>query len=339
MASPSNPPSPFEQLMPIIFGKWMSLAVCALAKLDVPDHVDETPRSAEEIAQKIGARPDYLYRLMRATAALGVLAETPDHKFVQTPMSAILRSGAEPCLKHVAMFNADEWHMRGWGLLDHTVKTGERPLEKIWGMPIFEYLSKNPEAGANFHGGMTDMSTAQAPAVVHAYDFAGIKSLVDVGGGHGLLLATILHAHPEMTGVLFDQQFVIDGAAGGPTEAVKDRVKLVSGDMFESVPAGADAYIMKFIIHDWMDDACAKILKSCRAGVNPGGKLLVVDMVVPKPGEFHFSKVVDLEMMLFPSGKERTEEEFRDLFAQSGWKLTRVIPTFTPLSIVEGVPA
>jgi hypothetical protein len=187
---------------------------------------------------------------------------------------------------------------------------------------------------------MTDLSMAQGPAVVQAYDFAGIRSLVDVGGGHGLLLATILAAPPEMQGVLYDQAPVIAGAAGGPTEPMKDRVTMTAGDMFASVPSGADAYIMKFILHDWMDEPCAQILKACRAGVNPGGKLLVVDAVLPGPNEFHMGKIVDLEMMLFPSGKERTEAEFRHLFAISGWKLTRVIPTVTThLSIIEGVPA
>jgi hypothetical protein len=321
-------------------GGWISSAVCALARLGVPDHIDDKPRSAEEIAPLVGAKPDLLYRLMRATSAVGVLAETPDHKFVQTPVSQTLRSDAVPCMRDVALFNSDEWHMRGWEKLDELVKTGVRPLQQRYDSEhLFKYFEDHPVEGANFNRGMTNLSSSEAPLVAGIYDFSGIGTLTDVGGGHGLLLATILQKYPAMKGMLAEIPSVIEGAAGGPTEPVKDRVKFVPGNMFESVPAGSDAYIMKYIIHDWPDDLCLKILKSCRAGVNPGGKLLVVDQVVPGPGEFHMGKIVDLEMALFPGGKERTEAEFRDLFAAAGWKLSRIIPTPLHISIVEGVPA
>jgi len=334
-----NTAPPFAQTLQLLFGSWISSAVATLARLGVPDFIDETPRSAEEIAPKVGAQPDLLYRLMRATSSVGVLSETADRRFVQTATSASLRTDAVPCLRNVATFVSDEWHVRGWGLLDETVRTGQRPTEKLYGMPLFEYLVKHPAEGAAFHGGMTDLSMVDGPAVAAAYDFSGIGSIADIGGGHGLLLATILQHNPGMKGILYDQPSVIAGAAGGPTEPVKDRVTLTAGDMFASVPQGCDAYTMKYIIHDWMDEPCLKILKGCRAGVNPGGKLLVVDMVVPGPNEFHMGKIADLEMMLFPSGKERTEAEFRELFAAAGWKLTRVIPTASHVSIVEGVPA
>lgn len=333
-------PPPFAQTLQLILGGWISSAVCALARLGVPDHVSDTPKSAEEIAPLVGAKPDLLYRLMRATSSVGVLLETPDRRFVHTPMSETLRSDAVPCMRDVALFNSDEWHMRGWEQLEQLVKTGVRPLLWLYDREhLFKYFEDHPVEGANFHRGMTNMSSAEAPMIAEIYDFSGIGTLTDVGGGHGLLLATILQRNPKMKGVLCDAPLVIEGAAGGPTEAVKNRVKLVGIDMFESVPAGSDAYIMKYIIHDWPDDLCLKILKSCRAGVNAGGKLLVVDQVVPAPGEFHMSKIVDLEMALFPGGKERTEEEFRDLLAAGGWKLSRIIPTPTHLSIIEGVPA
>ncbi|MEO5923095.1 MAG: methyltransferase [Bryobacteraceae bacterium] len=334
-----NAPPPFAQTLQLVLGGWISSAVCTLARLGVPDHMDNTPRSAAEIAPKVGAKPDLLYRLMRATSAVGVLSETDDQRFVQTPTSAALRSDAVPCVRNVALFNGDEWHVRGWGLLDETIRTGERPTEKIYGMPLFEYLVSHPKEGKAFHDGMTDLSTIDSPAVAQAYDFSGIGSLTDVGGGHGLLISTILQHNAGMKGTLYDQPSVIAGAAGGPTESVKARITLTGGDMFASVPQGSDAYMMKYIIHDWPDDLCLKILKACRAGVNPGGKLLVVDMVVPGPNLMHMGKIADLEMMLFPSGKERTETEFRELFAEAGWKLTRVIPTASHVSIIEGVPA
>jgi hypothetical protein len=330
---------PHVKILQIILGQWVAGAVSALAKLGVPDHLESGPKSAEELAAEIGAQAEPLYRLMRATASVGVLLEGPDGKFAQTPMSNALRTKATPALRHVAMFTSDEWHVRGWGKLDHTIRTGERPVESIYGMPLFEYFGKNPEVGATFNHGMTDMSTMDAPAVADAYDFSGIKSVTDVGGGHGLLLATILQRNPTMKGTLYDLPQVIQGVAGGPTETAKNRITFVAGNMFESVPAGADAYIMKYIIHDWPDDLCIKILKGCRAGVNAGGKLLVVDSVVPADNTFTFGKIADLEMLLFPGGKERTEKQFRDLFAAAGWKVNRILPTASHVSIIEGVPA
>lgn len=277
---------------------------------------------------------------MRATASVGILAQAPDGRFAQTPMSALLRTGAVPSLRHVAMFLADEWHVRGLGTLAETVRTGQPAPERLYGVPsLFEYFARNPEAGATFHRGMTDLSTLEVPPILEAYDFSGIGSIVDVGGGHGFLLAGVLQRHPAMKGILYEAPPVIDTAPGGPTEPVKDRVTFVKGNMFESAPAGADAYMMKHIIHDWPDDICIGILKHCRAGVNPGGKLLVIDPVVPSGNEFHVSKFMDLEMMLFPGGKERTEEEFRGLLAASGWRMTRIVPTRSYMSIIEGVPA
>lgn len=328
---------PHAQVLQFILSGWVSQAVSAFARLGVADHVDQQPKSAEEIAPLVGARPDLLYRLMRAMAAVGILHETTERRFVETPLTDCLRTNAAPSFRDIAAFCADEWHVRGWGELAKTIQTGERPLERIWGLPAFEYFTKFPDQGETFHRGMTNMSSLDGPAVAEAYDFSGIKSLTDVGGGHGLLLATILQRNPGMKGTLYDQPGVIAGAAGGPTEPVKDRVTMAGGDMFSSVPPGTDAYIMKYIIHDWPDDLCLKILKGCRAGVNAGGKLLVVDSVVPGPNEFHPGKISDLEMMLFPGGKERTTEEFRDLFSAAGWKLSRIIPTASHVSVVEGV--
>ncbi len=330
---------PFAQIFQIAVGGWISSAVAAFARLGVADHVDATPRSAEEIAAKVGARPELLYRLMRTTATVGILSETADRRFVETPLSAALRSDAVPGTRAFTMFNCEEWHVRGWQQLAETIQTGQRPTERIYGVPLFEYMRKNPAEATVFNQVMTDLSMLDAPAVADAYDFSGIRHITDVAGGHGQLLSTILQRNPHLKGTLYDLPQVMDGVAGGPTEPVKDRIQFVAGSMFESVPAGSDLYMMKYIIHDWPDDKCVQILKACRANVGAGGKLLVIDMVMPGPNEFHFSQVADLEMMLFPSGKERTETEFRELFAAAGWKLTRVIPTASHVSIVEGVPA
>lgn len=326
-------------MMQILMGGMVSGAVSALARLGVPDHLESGPQTAEELAPKVGAAPIPLYRLMRACACVGVLSEGVGGKFSQTPMSTILRSEAPLSLRGWAMFVTQEWHMRGWEHLEYCVRTGKQALDHIYGKPAFQMLSENPEMGRIFNLGMTDLSRLDSPAIAEAYAFEGIRTLVDVAGGHGLLLATILQRHPHLRGTLYDVPQVIDGAKSGPLTPVMDRCTLASGDMFATVPQGADAYIMKHILHDWPDDLCLKILKGCRAGLNPGGKLLVVDHVLHAGNEFDPGKFLDLEMLIFPGGHERTEAQFRDLLTAGGWKLNRIIPTPAGMSIVEGVPA
>ena len=329
---------PHVGLMQIFSGFMVSGAVSALARLGVPDHLDSGPLSAEELAPKVGAQSEPLFRLMRATASVGVLAEGPDGKFSQTPMSAALRSGPGN-LRGWAQMVSQDWHVRGWDHLEYCVRTGKQAPEKFYGKPAFEMFADSPEAAAIFNQAMTDLSTLDSPAVAASYAFEGIHSLVDVAGGHGLLLATVLKRHPHLKGTLYEVASVLEGAKAGPLTPVMDRCTLVAGDMFSSVPAGADAYIMKHIIHDWPDELCLKILKSCRRGVNAGGKLLVVDNVIRPGDDFDPGKFLDLEMLIFPGGKERSETQFRDLFAAAGWRLSRVIPTPAGICIVEGVPA
>jgi hypothetical protein len=328
--------------MQIISGFMVAGAVSALARLGVPDHLDAGPLTAEELAPKVDAQPVPLFRLMRACASVGVLAEGPGGKFSQTPMSALLRSAGPSnpgSLRGWAMMNSQEFHMRGWEHLEYCVRTGKQALDKIYGKPAFELLNERPEIAAVFNHAMTDLSRLDSPAVAEAYSFEGIHTIVDVAGGHGLLLATILQRRPHLRGTLYEIPSVIAGAHSGPLASLMDRCTLASGDMFTSVPHGSDAYIMKHIIHDWPDELSLKILKGCRAGVNAGGKLLVVDAVIHPGNDFDPGKFLDLEMLIFPGGHERTEPQFRDLFATAGWRLNRVIPTPAGISIVEGLPA
>jgi len=336
MANAQNPPAHLGMLQ-ILNGAHVAGAVSCLAQLGIPDLVEKGPKSAEELARQIGAQPEALYRLMRATACVGVLSEEPNGMFSETPLSAVLRSNAKPSLRGLAIMGGREWHGRGWSELDYSVRTGKQALEKIYGTHVFEFFKQRPEEAKIFNDAMTNLSTIDGPAVADAYDFGSISSIVDVAGGHGLLLATILQKNPRMRGTLYEEAHVIAGAPNGPLKPVMDRCTLLSGDMFSSVPAGADAYLMKHIIHDWPDDMCIKLLKACRASVNADGKLLVVDCVIPPGNDFFPGKFLDLQMLIFPGGRERTEAQFRDLLAASGWKLNRIIPTAAMDSIVEGV--
>ena len=339
MTAQTRTPPAHVGIMQILNGAHVVSAVSCLAQLGIPDLVEAGPKSAEELASQICADPDALYRLMRATSCIGVLAEGPDGVFSQTPMSAVLCSNANPSLRNMAIMSGREWYVRGWSQLEYCVSSGMQALEQIYAMPTFEYFKKHPEEAQIFNDAMTATSTIDGPAVADAYDFAAISSLVDVGGGHGLLLATILKKYPQMKGTLYDLEHVVSGAAKGPLQAVMDRCTLTSGDMFSSVPTGADAYIMKRIIHDWPDEQCIKILKACRESVNPGGKLLVVDAVIQPGNDFTPDKFLDLEMLIFPGGRERSEKQFSDLFAAAGWTLNRIIPTAAMGWIVEGIPA
>jgi hypothetical protein len=337
-AQSQNPPA-HVGVFQLLNGLMAASVVAVVAKLGIPDLVEHGPRPVDDLARQTATHPGTLFRLLRASASVGVLAENAEGLFGETPMSAVLRSNAMPSLRWFAIMHAAEWHCRGWGNLEYSVRTGKTAFDKALGTPIFEYLMQHPEQNEGFNKCMTDLSKIDSPAVADAYSFAGINSIVDVAGGQGLMLATILGRNPHMKGTLYDLPHVVEGAKTAALKPVLDRCCVASGNMFESVPAGADAYIMKHIIHDWTDAECVQILQACRKAVNPGGKLLVVDTVIPPGNTFHPGKFMDIQMLLFPGGRERTENQFRDLFAVAGWNLTRVVPTCVPESVVEGVPA
>jgi O-methyltransferase domain len=337
-AQPQNPPA-HVAMFQILNGIAVASTVALIARLSIPDLVEHGPRSIDDLARQTSTHAPTLYRLLRASASVGVLSENSDGTFSETPLSAVLRSNAQPSLRMFAIMHGTTWHCRTWENLEYSVRTGNRAFDHALGTNLFGYFKDHPVEAAEFNQCMTDLSTVDSPAVVDAYDFSGIGSIVDIAGGHGLLLATILARNPHLKGTLYDLPHVVEGAKNAALKPVIDRCSVASGDMFSSVPAGADAYIMKHIIHDWTDEQCIQLLKACRNAVNPGGRLLVVDNVVPGGNDFHPGKFLDIQMLLFPGGRERTEKEFRELFASAGWKLTRVITTRVPESIVEALPA
>jgi len=339
MSTQSSALPPTAAIMRILMGLVTSSAVSAVARLGIPDHLENGAMTAQELGAKVGADPELLSRLMRATSGLGILAQTSDGKWEQTALSDVLRSTAPATLRDVAIMFADDWHVRTIGSLHETVRTGQMAVDRIYGMPVFKYFETDTEAAENFNRAMTSFSTTEALAIANAYDFSDVRSVAEVAGGHGLFLATILEHYPDMTATLLELPQVVETIGQGPLGRFGNRIKVVEGDMFQAVPAGADAYIMKRIIHDWSDDQSVKILSACRASIPKNGRLLVIDSVVPADGSFSPIKFMDLIMMLFSGGKERTEEQFRTLFARSGWRLNRIVPTASPLSIVEGVPA
>ncbi|HVG33055.1 MAG TPA: methyltransferase [Pyrinomonadaceae bacterium] len=325
-------------LMQMATGYIVSQALYVAAKLQVADLLKDGPRTSEELAQAAGADARFLYRTLRALASVGVFAETEQGSFTLTPTAELLRTDVQGSMHAMVIWMNEPFHWRVFEEMLDAVKTGKLAFEQVFGMEPFPYLVQHPELARIFNNAMTSFSLMSAPTVTAAYDFSSIKKLVDVAGGHGLLISSILKANPHMQGVLFDMPTVIEGAGRLIEEAgVSDRCEKVAGNFFESVPEGGDAYIMKHIIHDWDDERSLTILKNCYRAMTENGKLLLVEVVIPPGNEPSFGKIMDIEMMLLPGGTERTEAEYRELFAAAGFRLTRVVPTQSPASVIEGV--
>jgi ubiquinone/menaquinone biosynthesis C-methylase UbiE len=265
-------------------------------------------------------------------ASLGIFAEGED-KFSLTPLAECL---LDPSMKASAIMRGEAQY-RAWGELLYTVQTGKSGFEKVYGRPIFDYFSDNPETAKNFDQAMTGVHGCETEAMLEVYDFTGMGTLADIGGGNGSVLTAILKKHPTMQGILFDLPGVV-GRAKANIESIglESRCQLVVGNFFENVPAGADAYLLRHIIHDWDDDKSITILRNCRRAMGQRGKLLVVEGVVPNGNEPSVSKFFDMAMMVLPGGMERTGEEYRLLFEAAGFRLTRIVETRTWVSVIEG---
>jgi hypothetical protein len=325
----------------LIIGRWVSHLIYVAAKLELADRLKDGPRTVEELAQASEVQAPALYRVLRALASVGVFAETKGKRFKLTPLAALLQKAVPGSMHAAALMWGEKFQEDAWAQLLHGIKTSEIPFLKAHGVPPFEYLEKHPEALKIFGEAMTSVSSTENPAIAAGYKFSGIQTLVDVGGGHGSLLSTILKVNPKLKGVLFDQPSVITRAKqdGHVTaKGIPERCTLESGDFFEAAPKGGDAYIMKRVLHDWDDERCAKILANCCAAMSKKGRVLVVESVIPPGNGPDRGKLADMQMLIM-GGRERTKQEFAAVFRAAGLKLTRVVPTKCPLSIVEGVRA
>jgi len=337
--TPEAPP-PHAQLIQMAMGHWVSSIVHVAAELGIADHLASGPRSAEELAAPTDALPAPLYRFLRGLANLGILTEDANHRFALTPLGEALKTGAPGSARASILTIASDYFVDGYRELLYSVRTGKPGFEKALGMPVFDYLAKHPEAASLFSETMVGIHGQEPAAIAAAYDFSGLGTLVDVGGATGHLLTTVMASHPSLRGILYDLPHVVRDAP--PLLAARDmadRVTIESGDFFERVPAGADAYLLSHIIHDWSEPQCLTIFGNCRSAMRPESRLLIVEMVLPAGDEPHPGKMLDLMMLVGPGGQERTAEEYRALLAKAGFRMTRVVPTTTPVSIVEAVIA
>ena len=340
---PHSPPAP-DALLQLVTGYPAAQAVHVAAQLGLADLLADGPRHVEELAAATGTHPPSLARLLRMLAALGIVAEEADGRISLTELGAPLRAGVPRSVRDRVLFLAGDWNWRTWGELLHSVRTGEPAFDRIFGMSNFDYWEHNAEAGAIHDASFTAMAQFTTAPLVAAYDFGRFGTVADIGGSEGPLLAAILQANPGVRGVLFDLPHVVAGASPVLAAAgVADRCTVVGGDFFASIPAGADAYLLKYIIHDWDDARATAILRQCRAAMAPGATLLLIEQVLPERLAAGAAAVpaarLDLQMLvLTPGGRERTESAFRHLLGEAGFELRRVIATRSPFRVLEAVP-
>jgi len=310
------------------------------AKLGIADLLKDGSKGVDELASKVGAHPQALYRVLRALASKGIFAEVGDRQFELTTLAEPLQDQAPGGLRAFAIMWGEEWRWKLWGELLNCVRTGDTPFKRVFGMSQWDYLTRNAEAGNIFNKMMLGSTVRTAAAVIEAYDFSGVNRVIDLAGGRGALTAAILIRHPHVQGVLTDLPAVANEAkAFIKSEGLEDRCEIIGGDYFQSVPSGGDIYILKDAIVDEEDNGVVTILKNCRRAMGNHAKLLIVESILSPHGSPSPANVFDVQMMITHGSQLRTEEEHRALFEKAGFKLNRVLPTKSELSIIEGVPA
>jgi len=337
MSDQTTAPDPAQHIFQLATGYVISTALQLAVQVGVADHLAAGPRTAQQLAAATGTNEDALYRVLRALASVGVFDEVEPKRFALTPAADILRKDSPRSIHDIVLFIADPLHLRVYADAIESLRTGKPSAEKTLGQPVFAWFAEHPEYSSTFNNAMTNMSAAIVPAVLEAYDFVGIGVLVDVAGGHGQVLRSILRQYPAMRGILMDLDHVIAGAKPHiEADGLADRCQAVAGDFFKAVPSGGDAYVMKHIIHDWDDERAGQILRSIHTAMgSKPGKVILLESVLAPGNEPGLGKIMDLEMLLLPGGRERSAEEFRGLFDRAGFDLVRVVPTTSPVCVIE----
>ena len=332
---------PDAHLMQLGMGMFPAQAIFVAAKLGIPDLLAVGARTTADLAEATGTHESSLFRILRTLASLGAFTEVGERTFANTPVTEILRSDSPRSMRDMILWMSEAPHWAIYSRMIDSVRTGKPIWEDVHGEPVFPYLFETDKPlGDVFNRAMTSFSQVTIPAIIASYDFSNAATIADIAGGYGHLLAAVLQEYPSANGVLFDLPHVLEGApAMLESKGVADRVTMVGGSFLEEIPVVADIYMLKHIIHDWYDDTNQMILGNIRSSMPDDAKVLIIDAVVPAGDEPHFSKILDLEMLISPGGMERTAAEFERLLAASGFRLYRLIPTQSPVSIVEAVRA
>jgi hypothetical protein len=318
---------------------WYTQAIYVAAKVGIADHLANGPRTPAELATATGMDAPSLFRLLRALSSIGIFAEDKRGRFSLTPMADSLRTDAPNSVRAVAIMAGEDWWWRAWGKIAYSVQTGKSSFEHVHGMAFFDYMKANPEAGAVFDSAMTAYSIQTAYQVAVAYPFPARGVLVDVGGGHGELITTILRLHPGLRGILMDLPSTLEASPSlVESKELSGRCEIVGGDFFKAVPEGGDIYLLKHVLHDWDDERATTILENCHRAMLPGAKLLLVEMVIPTGNRPFLGKFLDLGVLMMADGaRERTEPEYRDLLSAAGFNLTHIRSLPSPDSVIEAV--
>ncbi|MFR9751583.1 methyltransferase [Nocardia sp. 004] len=323
-------------LMELITAGWITQAIHAAAELGIADELTDGPRSNAELAAAVDADADALQRLLRLLISYGIFTKQRDGRYALTPMAEALRRDSPISLRDFALFIGSSVHRNRWSHLVDAVRTGEPVGERLDGVPFFEYMRRDPEFGDLFDHAMTSVGTMEMEPLLAAYDFGRYETLVDVGGGKGSMIIEILRRAPGSRGILFDLPDVVAAVPDRLAEiGLADRCTVATGSFFDSIPEGGDAYLLKRIVHDWAEPEAERILSALRAAMHPDARLLIIEMVVPEHTAPHPSKAIDLEMLVHPGGRERTESEYREFLARHGFTLIERVPTVASLDILE----
>jgi ubiquinone/menaquinone biosynthesis C-methylase UbiE len=322
----------------LAFGFQVSKALYVLAKLGIPDLIAAGVSTSSELAARTGTVPDRLHRVLRTLSGFGIVNGAEDDVWSLTTLGETLRSDVPGSVRQMTIMSNEETYDAFSRLLD-AVRSERPAFDLVFNTDFFGHLATHPESQATFNAAMGNLVRQSHAAAVATYDFGRIRSLVDVGGGSGALAVSILERYPELTATVFDLPQVVEEARTVIEAAgLADRATIAAGDFFEAVPAGAEAYILSAVLHDWDDDEATAILRTVRRAIPNNGRLLLVEFVLPSGDEPHLSKLLDLTMLGVLKGRERSENEFADLFARSGFKLERVFKTPAPVSVVDAVP-
>lgn len=329
---------PHAQVIQMGTAHWLSKLIYTAAKLDLADKLADGPKSAAELAGPMGLHQPSLHRFMRSLAGFGILTSAGEGRFGLTPLGEALKTGAPGSARSTILTFGGPTIVKAFDQIDHSLKTGETGFEAEFGMPMFDYLAEHPDEASMFSESMVGFHGGETPAVAAAYDFSQFETIIDIGGATGNMLAAVLNRHSGPRGILYDMPHVVrDAPALLEAAGVSDRVTLESGSFFERVPAGGDAYILSHIVHDWNEDQCLTILGNVRKAMKPDGKVLIVEFVLPEDDTPHLGKLADMVMLVIPGGQERTPTEYDELLGKAGFKMNRVVPTDSPVSVVEAI--
>jgi len=335
VAAPMQPAIyPHQQIFGILVGFWQSRALAIAAELEIAGHLAAEPLHMDELAQRTKTHAPSLFRLLRALESIGVFRQVSPQVFTNTPASDLLRKDVPASMLALIrnISSVGEGSYEGWGGLLKSVQTGKTSFDQIYGYDYWEFLHRNPLKAAGFNEMMRSVTAQVTPAVTAAYDWSRFPVIADVGGGIGTQLVDILAAHSPCRGILYDQPDVV------ATAIPHDRMQCIGGSFFEKVPSGADAYLLRMVIHDWPEKEALTILQNVRGAMKPAAHLVLIENVIPETSDYAYGKWLDLHMLVVAGGRERTAQEYRELFAHAGFTLEQIVPTLAPHSLIFGRP-